>query len=237
VAVLYFAYRLIQFPLGIFSNALSQALLPTLSTQALEEDRGKLIQTLCFGLRSAFFLLVPASVGFMVLSRPIIRTLFQGGKFGPEACLVTANALLFYSLGLFAYGASKILQSCFFALKDTVTPAKVSAVALGLNIILNSVLMFPLKIAGLALATSISGIVSFFILLAVLKKKLAPLNFSCLFLPVLKILAASLAMGGVCFLLAQTNPVADSSILARVVNLGLPVLCGLISYIIFCFLC
>ena len=161
VAVLYFAYRLIQFPIGIFSNAIAQAILPTFSTQVLEANQENLKNTLSWGLRIVFFVMLPTSALFMVLAGPLVLTLFGGGKFDLNSARLTSNALFFYSIGLTAYGGTKILQSCFFALKDTITPVKIAGLALLMNIILNTLLMFPLKIGGLALATSISGIVSF----------------------------------------------------------------------------
>jgi putative peptidoglycan lipid II flippase len=236
VAILYFSYRMIQFPLGIFSNSLVQALLPTLSLQALEENRERLKATLSFGLRATFFVLLPSSVGFMVLAQPVIRNLFEGGRFGADATATTANVLLCYSIGLFAYGASKVLQSGFFALKDTVTPTKVSALALGCNIILNTLLMFPLKLSGLALSTSISGVITFFFLTRQLKRKLLNFDFRPIFFAFLKILAASLCMGLVCYLVAEKNVSFGSGIFARVTALGLPLVAGLISYIAFCFI-
>ncbi|MFA4984841.1 MAG: murein biosynthesis integral membrane protein MurJ, partial [Candidatus Omnitrophota bacterium] len=172
VAVLYFAYRMIQFPLGIFSNALSQAILPTFSTQALEENKDNLRRTLSFGMRLEFFVMLPASMGFIVLAHPIINGLFGGGRFDAYSADMTARALLFYSIGLTAYGATKILQSCFFALKDTVTPTKIATLALFVNIALNAILMFPMKLAGLALATSLSGINTTLILFYLLIKKI-----------------------------------------------------------------
>lgn len=237
VAVLYFAYRLIQFPLGIFSNALSQAILPTLSSQALEEKMDHLRGTLSFGLRATFLVMLPASVGFMVLAQPIIGTLFQGGRFDAYSTHQTARALLFYSPGLFAYGGSKILQSCFFALKDTVTPAKVAFLALVVNIVLNFILMYPLKLAGLALATSISGINSFFILFYLLKKKinLASLDLKIFLVSFLRILAASIGMGLVCYFISR-NLIISGATLAKILNLGIVILSGLAAYLIFCFL-
>lgn len=83
VAALYFSYRLIQFPLGIFGNSLSQAILPLMSRQALTDDKTELRRTVLFGLRSVLFVMVPASVGFMVLSRTIVSALFQGGSSTP----------------------------------------------------------------------------------------------------------------------------------------------------------
>lgn len=224
VAVLYFSYRLVLFPIGIFSNALTQAILPTLSTQALEEDHAKLKQTLSWGLRASFFLLLPASVGFMVLALPIISALFGGGKFDLVSIGLTANALFFYSIGLFAYGSTKIVQSCFFALKDTLTPTKIAALTLAMNIVLNSLLMFPLKIGGIALANSISGIITFFILFSILKKRLGGFKGEEIFISFLRILAASLWMGVACITLNKAF------------NFIFALIGGILSYIIFCFI-
>ena len=234
VAVLYFSYRLIQFPLGIFSNALSQAILPALSTQALEENHEKLKHTLTFGLRATFFVMLPAGVGLMALSHSIIGTLFGGRKFDVYSVNATASALFFYSIGLFAYGGTKIIQSCFFALKDTVTPTKIAGMALVVNVILNAALMFPLKIAGLALATSLSGINSFFILFFILKKRLGDFKVKEIALSFLRILFASIAMGLVSYLISK-NIFQGAHRLDKLLNLSISILCSLISYVIFCF--
>jgi len=229
VAVLYFSAHLMQFPLGIFSNALSQAILPTMSTQALEENNEKLKQTLSWGLRATFFVLMPSSVALMVLAYPIVSTLFGGGRFDAHSSQITAGALFFYSIGLFAYGTKRILQSCFFALKDTVTPTKIAFLALILNIILNTILMFPLKLAGLALATSISGIITFFILFALLIKRLGDFGVKNILFSSLRILAASLCMGLVCLSVSQ-----NTIYLNKYLHLGLALISGFISYIAFC---
>jgi len=235
VAVLYYAYRLILFPLGIFSNALSQAILPTFSTQALEDSHSSLKTTLSFGLRATFFVMLPASVGFMVLAYPIIQAIFRGGKFDAYSAVQTANVLIFYSIGLFAYGATKILQSCFFALKDTATPAKVSFLALIVNIILNSILMFPLKLSGLALATSISGINTFLILFFLLRKKIHGFGIKTIIISFVRILLASLGMGFICYAVSK-NIASDGGSLAKLFNLSLSIVSGLISYVVFCFI-
>lgn len=231
VAVLYYSYRLIQFPLGVFSNALSQAMLPTFSTLALEDDFEKLKLTLAFGLRASFFVMLPASIGFMVLARPIISGIFQGGRFDLSSVGLTANALFFYSIGLFAYAVTKILQSCFFALKDTVTPTKVAFAALFLNVIFNSILMFPMKISGLALATSLSGIITSLILFFLLKKRLGNIDTKIIFASFVRILSASLCMGAVCFVFLKNYSMAN-----RFINLASLLILGLLSYIAFCFI-
>ncbi len=224
VAVLYFAYRLIQFPIGIFSNAIAQAILPTFSTQVLEESHDELKITLSWGLRAVFFVMLPITAVFMVLAGPLVFTLFGGGRFDLNSGFLTSNALFFYSIGLSAYGGTKILQSCFFALKDTVTPTKIAGLALIINIVLNTLLMFPLKIGGLALATSISGIITFFFLFFILKRRLDGFGEHKILNSFLRISAASFCMAVVCFLVN------------RALNLALALFFGALSYIVFCFL-
>lgn len=223
VAVLYFAYRLIQFPIGIFSNAIAQAILPTLSIQALESNQENLKNTLAWGLRLVFFVMLPTTVLFMVLAGPLVITLFGGGKFDFNSAQLTSNALFFYSIGLTAYGGTKILQSCFFALKDTITPTKIAGLALLMNIILNALLMFPLKIGGLALATSISGIISFFFLFFILSRRLGGFGAHKILKSFLRILAAALCMAGVCFLVNQA------------LDFVWALFCAALAYIFFCF--
>ncbi|MFH1440858.1 MAG: murein biosynthesis integral membrane protein MurJ [Candidatus Omnitrophota bacterium] len=235
VAGLYFAYRLIQFPIGIFSNALSQVILPTFSTQALEDTTENIKRTLSFGLRANFFVMLPASVIFMVLSGTLISTLFGGGRFDAYSVSMTSKVLFFYSIGLSAYGSTKIIQSCFFALKDTITPAKISFVALVVNIVLNIMLMFPMKVAGLALATSISGINTFIILFILLRKKLGGFNVREIWFSFWRILAASLLMGGVCFYLSQRIYFGNSA-LNKFLNLIILLSAAFVSYLFFCYI-
>jgi putative peptidoglycan lipid II flippase len=236
VAALYFSYRLIMFPAGIFSNALFQAILPTFSNQVLEDNYENLKNTLSFGLRVTFLVMVPASLGFMALSHPITQAVFQRGRFDTYSTNQTASALLFYSIGLSAYGGIKILQSCFFALKDTVTPAKVAGLALIVNIILNSILMFPMKLAGVALSTSLSGINTFFILFWILNKRLRPFGARRIISSFIRILAASMGMGLVCYFISRKFNISGNGIFYKLINLGLPIILGLVSYVIFCFL-
>jgi len=232
VAALYFSYRLIQFPLGIFGNSLSQAILPTLSLQAVDpEERQKFKDTLDFGLRSIIFVMVPSTFGFLVLAKPIVSGLFMGGRFDSYSVDATAGALFFYSIGLFAYGATKILQNAFFALKDTLTPARISAVVLALNIFLNTMLMFPMKLTGLALATSISGIIGFFILFYLIDKKVGGIEIKSLTLFFSKVFLASCGMAAVCWWVSRINPPLSVHVVTRIFNLMLTVFCGIVSYL------
>ncbi|MDP2905826.1 MAG: murein biosynthesis integral membrane protein MurJ [Candidatus Omnitrophota bacterium] len=236
VAVLYFSYRLILFPLGIFSTALSQAILPAFSEHALDSNHDRLKHGLSWGLRATFFAILPASAGFIVLARPIIATLFGGGKFDAASVQSTAGALLFYSVGLFAYAGTKILQSCFFALKDTRTPAKAAALSLVLNVIFIVVLMYPLKIGGIALATSISGIIAFLFLFFVLKKKIGDFGSAGIAVSFYRALGASACMGAVSFLVVQKSGGLAAGRLGEVINLSLSLGAGMVSYAAFCYI-
>ncbi|MDP2921456.1 MAG: murein biosynthesis integral membrane protein MurJ [Candidatus Omnitrophota bacterium] len=202
VAALYYANRIFQFPLAIFGIAIAQAALPTMSREALETDSDSLKKTLSFSLRVINFIIVPASIGLMVLAVPITQALFERGKFDHYSTLITANALMFYSIGLFSYSGIKILVSCFYSLKDTLTPVKIAAASLLLNIILNLALMYPLKIGGLALSASVSGIFNFFALFYVLNKKIGDLGGLKILSSFLKVTLASAAMGLVSYVCA-----------------------------------
>jgi putative peptidoglycan lipid II flippase len=176
VAAIYYANRLWQLPLAIFGIALAQAALPTMSRHAALNDIGKLKETLLFSLRALFFILIPASAGLMVLSSPITRILFERGAFTAYSTHITSSALFYYAIGLAACGGIKLLVSAFYSMHDTMTPVKTAFFALVLNIILNIALMHPLKVGGLALATSVSAIVNFFMLYVLLGKRLGDLG-------------------------------------------------------------
>ena len=202
VAALYYANRIFQFPLAIFGIAIAQAALPTMSREALETDSDSLKKTLSFSLRVINFIIVPASIGLMVLAVPITRTLFERGKFDSYSTLITADALMFYSIGLFSYSGIKVLVSCFYSLKDTLTPVKIAAASLFLNITLNLALMFPLKIGGLALASSVSGIFNFLALFYILRKKIGNLGGYRISSSFLKVTMASLVMAVIAYICA-----------------------------------
>lgn len=171
ISAIYYANRVIQFPLGIFGVALASASLPTLSGYAARKDMEGLRSTVIFALKNILFLLLPSGVLAMVLAVPIVRVVFERGLFDPYSTAITADALKYYGIGLASFGAMKITVSAFHALQDTRTPVKIATVGLALNIVLNFLLIYPLKVGGIALASSLSGTASFLLLLYLLHKK------------------------------------------------------------------
>ncbi|MBI3332528.1 MAG: murein biosynthesis integral membrane protein MurJ [Candidatus Omnitrophica bacterium] len=157
IAVLYFAHRFLHLPMALFGISMAQAALPAMTRQAAAGDMEAIRKTCLMALRSSLFIAVPASVGLIFLGRPIIQTLLERGAFSPESTRVTVATLQGYALGLASMCAVKVLANTLYAFHDTWTPVRSAAVALAANVLLNSILVFPMKLPGLALATSISS--------------------------------------------------------------------------------
>jgi putative peptidoglycan lipid II flippase len=172
VSYLYYADRLVEFPLGVFGVAIATAVLPTLSEQAARRDRRALRETLSFALRLTAFVSLPAAVGLFVLREPIVRVLYERGRFGPAETAGTAAAVAMYALGVAGLTATKVAVQAFFALGDTRTTVKVSIGAMALNCTIAAALAGPLGHAGLALATSASATVNALVLAILLRRRL-----------------------------------------------------------------
>lgn len=196
---LWYGNRLMQFPLGIFALAMGTALLPMLAQQIARNEKEAARKTLSFALRSIFFIIVPSSVGLIVLRQPIIQMLFERGEFDAVSTARCAAVLLGYTVGLFAFAGQKIMNSGYYAAHDSKTPMRTAVLALLTNIVLNLAFMGPLKEAGLALATSISGIIQFAQLIYFYPKKVGEFPSREVAISFLRILLASLAMGVVCY--------------------------------------
>ncbi|NLW09583.1 MAG: murein biosynthesis integral membrane protein MurJ [Firmicutes bacterium] len=178
ITALRFAQRLILLPLGIFAMAISTVFFPTLARFAARKRWKDFQENLALAIRAIFYITVPAAMGFVVLRYDIIRLLFEYNKFTVRDTEMTAYALLFYSLGLFAHGAIQILPRGFYALKDTVTPVKITGATMALGILLNFFFLkyTGLKHGGLALSFSLMGMVNMVASLLLLRKKIGSIR-------------------------------------------------------------
>jgi len=201
VSWLYYADRLVQFPLGVFAIAISTAALPSLSSHAARKEFDQFEETLGHALGLVFFITFPSAAGLMVLGEPLIRVLFERGAFTLYSTLMTNYALFFYALGLWAFSGIRVMVSAFYALQDTKTPVKVAGVALALNLGLSLVLMGPLKHGGLAFALSLASIVQFFILLYMFHRKMSLGRLRPVAISALKCALAAVIMGFVVYIL------------------------------------
>ncbi len=195
ISYLYYADRMVQFPLGIFAISIATAVLPSLSRQAEENDILGVKQTFAYGLRLIFFIILPSMVGLIVLRKPIISLLFQRGAFDAEAVRMTAWALLYYCLGLWAIAAVRIVIPVFYALRDTKTPVLTAVISIVANIFFSVILMTPLGHGGLALSTSLASILNLSLLLGAMHKKLGALGFGKIMNSFVKSVSGSLLMG------------------------------------------
>ncbi|HXV28153.1 MAG TPA: murein biosynthesis integral membrane protein MurJ [bacterium] len=235
---LWYGNRLMQFPLGIFAIAMGTALLPTVSHQTAKKDLDSVRKTLSFALRSIFLIILPASVGLMILGGPIVQLLFQRGQFDAVSTSRTAAVLWCYSIGLFAYSGQKIFAAGFYAAQDTRTPVKIGIIALCANIVLNLILMVPMAEAGLALATSISGVLQFSLLCFFYQRKITNLDLRKISWSFIKITWASLAMGilgWISFKIAQ-NFMPGSGTMALLIQVFSSIFISIAAYIGFCLL-
>ncbi|MBW2094654.1 MAG: murein biosynthesis integral membrane protein MurJ [Deltaproteobacteria bacterium] len=194
ISWLYYADRVVQFPLGVFAIAISTAVLPSLSGHAAEKDLDEFNRTLSYALRLVFFVTIPATLGLIVLGRPIISILFERGAFSAHATSMTGEALFYYAVGLWAFSGIRILVSAFYALQDTKTPVKVAVVALVVNIALSLALMGPLRHGGLALALSLASGVQFVLLVLFLFRRVKTLAFTPILVSALRSGVASVIM-------------------------------------------
>ena len=194
VSWLNYAFRLVQLPIGVFGVAFSIAAMPVLARHAAQKDMAGLRQTFSSSLVMVFSLTIPATVGLIALAGPIIRLIFEHGAFTAADTARTAEALICYSCGLFAYSAVKIMVPVFYALNDTKYPVISSFMAVAVNILFITLTIDLLSFRAIALSTSCSMVLNFLFLGFVLNRKLAGFALQQLAIGTLKIIAASAVM-------------------------------------------
>ena len=194
------AFRLMYLPIGLFGVSIATAVLPAVSRQVVAGDMRASRDTVADGLALMMALNVPATVGLIVLSIPIVRVIFEHGQFLPRDTLATAAALQFYALGLVGYSVVRIASPTFYALGKNRIPVIVSIITVIVNAILNVTLVNVMGYRGLALGTSIAALFNATTLFVLLHRNLGGLNESRLLSSCVRILAASAVMGAVALL-------------------------------------
>ncbi len=234
VSYLYYADRIVELPLGVFAIAIGTASLPSLSAQVAKGALEEMKKTLAFSLRLILFIAIPAMIALVALRVPIISVLFQRGEFDAQSTILTAQALLFYSLGLWAFSAIRVVVSAFYSLQDTKTPVYVGIGALIVNTLFSVLLMFPLKHGGLALATSIASAFNVLTLHTILKRRIGPYLGPEFYRSILKVMASSLAMWGVIAVIALIFPWNNGApFTERFFILTLQIVLGFLTFLFF----
>ncbi|MGH8302388.1 MAG: murein biosynthesis integral membrane protein MurJ [Steroidobacteraceae bacterium] len=201
VTWLQYAFRLMQLPLGIFGVALGTVSLPLLARMAAGGNIVGFRTELARGMRLAFLLTVPASIGLILLAKPIMSVLFQHGRFTAHDALEAADALRFYAIGLCGYAALKVLVNAFYAIDRRKTPMFVSFGAVGLNLLLNW--LFTVRLGwghqGLAFSTACIATTNFIVLYALMHRHLGRLESRAMVSLLLRLSVAAAVLAAVCW--------------------------------------
>ena len=225
------AQRLYQMPLGVFGIALATAIFPVLSSHAARNDNEGLKQTITKGVNGAFFMALPATVGLILIAKPLVSTLFGHGRFTPEDVSAAAFTLPFYAAGLTGYFSQQIVARCFYSLQDSKAPTRSALIAVFVNFGLNLVLIWPLGTAGLACSTAVCSYLQCAILIRSLKRKIGTNILVGTGSSFIKITAATILMAIsllIVFWLMKDLPGTFSSNLLRLIS---AVLIGAMVYI------
>ena len=196
-SVLYYGPLIYQFPLGVFGIALATVVFPVLAQYAVRKDLAGMARTASHALRLTVFVGIPAGVGIILVCEPLVRLVFNHGKFAqsPDAVARTVWVASLFALGIWSYSANHILNRAFYAMEQITTPRRVAMMAAGLNLACNLTLVWPMAEGGLALSTVISALFQTAVLAWVLQGRCAHLEWRAIGSSALRTLAAAAVMG------------------------------------------
>jgi len=196
-SVLYYGPLIYQFPLGVFGIALATVVFPVLTQYAVRKDLVGMARTASHALRLTVFVGIPAGVGIILVCEPLVRLVFDHGKFAqaPDAVARTVWVASLFSLGIWSYSANHILNRAFYAMQEITTPRRVAVMAAGLNFVCNLILVWPMAEGGLALSTVISAIFQTAVLAWLLQGRCTHLEWRAIGASALRTLLAAAVMG------------------------------------------
>ncbi len=197
-AAVYYGERLYQFPLGMLGIAVATVIFPLLSRHAARGDFARLGADLTLGLRLVAFVALPASLGLILLARPLAALLFQHGEFTAEDAARTADMIAGYGAGVWAYCALPVLVRGYYAVGEQRLPVKLGAAMVGFNLVSSLLLIWPLGEFGLALTTSLSAAIQVVLLALFFSRQSSPIGWSAIGRTLLRATLATLVMSAVC---------------------------------------
>ncbi len=228
------AFRLMQLPIGLFGVAIATVTLPTIARHAAQDNRAAFRSKLARAFRHALALGLPAATGLAVLAVPVVRMIFERGRFSAEDTLTTALGLQGYAIGLAAYASIKVLTPAFIAHGDPNTPLRVSLIGIGLNLVFNTVFVFVLKwgIFGLALSTSLVALINLTQLSWKMRQHLGGFESRALFSLLLRLTISCAVMALTVWSVAHAlDGLVVFGFLGNLIQVFLLVLCGAASFL------
>lgn len=228
-----FAVRLMEFPQGIFGISLATYLLPTLSGLAADRNYVDFRATLRQGLSYLLTANLLASALLLVLAEPIVRLLFQHGRFDAHSTITVGWTIACLAPGLIAFSSVNILARAFYALGDTRTPMLISVFCLATNLLLSAFFVSPFGAGGLAVANSLTSYLNLFLLVHALRRKLGRLDFGELRRHAPPLAAAALVAGGIAWLAAWfwERHFGHPSLLLRIAHVFVPATLAALGYL------
>ena len=226
ISTLNYAKILSNSIVSLFVATVVTVIYPSISRMAAKDNLIGLKATVGGAINSIMILIIPATFGLMLYSYPITKLIYARGAFSTQALDMTSGALFYYSIGIFGYALRHVLFKVFYAMQDTKTPMINGSIAVSLNIVLNIILSRFMGVNGLALATSISALVSVFLLFISLRKKIGQLGLKNISYTFLKIFLASAFMGIISRASYSLFGVESN------ISLVLAILVGVLSYLI-----
>ena len=234
ISAMSYAYRLVQFLQGVLLVPLTTIMFSRLSRLAAVKDNAGMLEVLRRSVLVIAMVILPIVAVAVVLSTDVIKFAYMRGAFGMDSVRVTAGILVFYVIGVIAFGLRDFLSRMFHAIQDTRTPFRVSCLVVATNILLNLILRIFMGANGLALATSIAGYVGTLVLLILLKKRFGGLGFRAILPELVKIVLAALVCGAACLAMDRVLPEALGT--GRVfLRLAACTAVALIAYLAACF--
>lgn len=218
------AQRIMMLPVGIFASAIGLSFFPTMTSHVARGEMEAYKQNLTMGLRTIVFVTLPATAGLIALSHPMVRAMYQQFETTSQQVEMVSVILVFYCIGIVGYSAQQILNRGFYAVQDTKSPVKINVFVLLFNIVLSLVLVRVLQYRGLALAYSLSGLLSMVVLGLALRRRIGAYGGRTLLRSAVQSLFASVVMGVVVAVTAAgLEQVLDVS--SKLVQLGQVLIC------------
>jgi putative peptidoglycan lipid II flippase len=229
VSWLNYAFRLMYLPLGLFGVSIATASIPRIARRAAADDRDGLRRTISTGVSMMLALTVPATLGLVVLARPIVALLFERGHFTASDTTATAAALMCYAVGLSGYSIVKVATPTFYAIGQSRVPVIVSAATIGMNVALNLLLVRAVGYRGLALGTSIAALANAAVLLYLLARRLDGLHVSHMASVTVRMFCAGAVMAIVAWGVEHelAARLAGHGLAIQLVRVGLAIVSGL----------
>jgi putative peptidoglycan lipid II flippase len=193
ISAVNYAWLVVMTPMGLFGMAISTAVFPRMAEQAVRDEQ-ELRETLSRSLRLILYLTIPASVGLMILAKPMTAFLLRSGAFGSASTDLVVAALVFYAVALFAHSGIEILSRGYYAMSDTRTPVAFAVISMLINLVLSLILVWPFGIRGLAASLSVATIAECWLLWHTLDRRLRGLDRSKIAATAARSLAATIVM-------------------------------------------